>query len=90
MNEPKVDLRQVSTRIEIEDYAKIVQILADSSNGYRDTSDYVRKLIHKDLESVELSEGSKCWVRHEVCMAIEKRNAKRKKPTLLRRMFGGK
>lgn len=28
MNEPKVNLRQVSTRIDIKDYARVIQVLA--------------------------------------------------------------
>ena len=46
MNEPRINLRQVSTRIEVEDYAKIVQLLACPANGYKDIAAYVRTVIH--------------------------------------------
>ena len=45
MNEPKINLRQVSTRVEVEDYAKIGQLIADPANGDRDVASYVRKII---------------------------------------------
>ena len=77
MNEPKINLRQVSTRIDVEDYAKIVQLLSDPENGYRDISEYVRKVIHNDLTNVELSDGSKAWVEQQMSDAANKRTSRR-------------
>lgn len=77
MNEPKINLRQVSTRIDVEDYAKIVQLLADPANGYRDIAAYVRKIIHDDLAGIELSDASKAWVEQQMSDAANKRTSRR-------------
>ena len=77
MNEPKINLRQVSTRIDVEDYAKIVQLLADPENGHRDISDYVRTVIHNSLANVELSDGSKSWIEQQMSEAANKRTSRR-------------
>ena len=83
MNEPKINLRQVSTRVEVEDYAKIVQLLADPANGYKDVASYVREIIHNSLVSVELSDASKAWVEQQISEAANKRSSRR----LARRSF---
>ena len=89
MNEPKINLRQVSTRIDIDDYARVMQVLAEGK--YKDISEYVRKLIHDDVSSVELSEESKAWRNHEACLAMEKRLAKRHAHrSFFNRIFGRK
>ena len=89
MNEPKINLRQVSTRIDIDDYARVVQVLAEGK--YKDISEYVRKLIHDDVSSVELSEESKAWRNHEAYLAMEKRLAKRHAHrSFFNRIFGRK
>lgn len=77
MNEPKINLRQVSTRVDVEDYAKIVQLISDPENGYRDISEYVRKVIHNDLASMELSDASKAWVEQQMSDAANKRTIRR-------------
>lgn len=77
MNEPKINLRQVSTRIEVEDYAKIVQLLANPANGYKDVASYVREIIHNSLVSVELSDASKAWVEQQMSEAANKRSSRR-------------
>ena len=91
MNEPKINLRQVSTRVEIEDYAKIVQLIADPENGYRDISEYVRKVIHNDLTNVELSDGSKAWIEQQISDAASKRMSRRNnRRSFISRIFGRK
>ena len=77
MNEPKINLRQVSTRVEVEDYAKIVQMIADPANGYKDIASYVREIIHNDLASMELSDVSKAWVEQQMSEAANKRTSRR-------------
>ena len=77
MNEPKINLRQVSTRVEVEDYAKIVQMLADPANGYKDVASYVREIIHNNLASMELSDVSKAWVEQQMSEAANKRTSRR-------------
>lgn len=77
MNEPKINLRQVSTRVDVEDYAKIVQMLADPANGYKDVASYVREIIHNDLASMELSDASKAWVEQQMSEAANKRSSRR-------------
>ena len=77
MNEPKINLRQVSTRVEVEDYAKIVQLLADPTNAYKDVASYVRNVIHDDLASVELSDASKASVEQQMSEAANKRTSRR-------------
>ena len=77
MNEPKINLRQVSTRIDVEDYAKIVQLLADQTNGYKDIAAYVRKVIHNALANVELSDESKAWIEQQISDAASKRTSRR-------------
>ena len=77
MNEQKINLRQVSTRIDVEDYAKIVQLIADPANGYGDVASYVRKVIHDDLASMELSDASKAWVEQQMSDAANKRTSRR-------------
>ena len=77
MNEPRINLRQVSTRIEVEDYAKIVQLLADPANGYKDIASYVREIIHNDLTRMELSDASKAWVEQQMSEAANKRTSRR-------------
>ena len=91
MNEPRINLRQVSTRIEVEDYAKIVQLLADTANGYKDVASYVRKAIHDDLASVELSDASKVWVEQQMSEAANKRASRRHASrSFISRIFGRK
>ena len=88
MNEPKINLRQVSTRVEVEDYAKIIQMLADPSNGHKDVASYVRKVIHDDLSSMELSDESKAWVGQQMSEAANKRTSRRHaRRSLIRRIF---
>ena len=77
MNEPKINLRQVSTRVEVEDYAKIVQLLSDPANGYKDVASYVREVIHDDLTNVELSDVSKAWIEQQMSDAANKRTSRR-------------
>ena len=77
MNEPKINLRQVSTRIDVEDYAKIVQLLADQTNSYKDIAAYVRKVIHNALANVELSDESKAWIEQQISDAASKRTSRR-------------
>ena len=91
MNEPKINLRQVSTRIDVEDYAKIVQLLADPANGYRDIAAYVRKIIHDDLAGIELSDASKAWVEQQMSEAANKRTSRRHaRRSFISRIFGRK
>ena len=88
MNEPKINLRQVSTRVEVEDYAKIVQLLADPANGYKDVASYVRKVIHDDLANMELSDESKEWVGQQMSEAANKRTSRRHaRRSLISRIF---
>ena len=91
MNEPKINLRQVSTRVEIEDYAKIVQLLADQANGYKDIASYARTVIHNSLVSVELSDASKAWVEQQMSEAANKRTSRRHAHrSFISRIFGRK
>ena len=91
MNEPKINLRQVSTRVEVEDYAKIVQLLSDPENGHRDIAAYVRKIIHDDLASMELSDASKAWVEQQMSDAANKRTSRRHyRRSFISRIFGRK
>ena len=91
MNEQKINLRRVSTRIDVEDYAKIVQLLADPANGYKDLSEYVRKVIHNDLKNVELSDGSKAWIEQQMSEAANKRTSRRHtRRSFFNRIFGRK
>ena len=91
MNEPKINLRQVSTRIEVEDYAKIVQLLADPSSGYKDVASYVREVIHDNLANVELSDASKAWVEQQMSEAANKRASRRHtRRSFISRIFGRK
>ena len=91
MNEPRINLRQVSTRIDVEDYAKIVQLLADPANGYKDVASYVREIIHNDLANMELSDASKAWVEQQVSEAANKRTSRRHtRRSFISRIFGRK
>ena len=91
MNEPRINLRQVSTRIEVEDYAKIVQLLACPANGYKDIAAYVRTVIHNSLASVELSDASKAWVEQQMSEAANKRASLRHtRRSFISRIFGRK
>ena len=91
MNEPKINLRQVSTRVEIEDYAKIVQLLADPADGYKDIASYARTVIHNSLVSVELSDASKAWVEQQMSEAANKRTSRRHtRRSFINRIFGRK
>ena len=91
MNEPKINLRQVSTRIDVEDYAKIVQLLADPANVYKDVASYVRNVIHNSLASVELSDASKAWVGQQMLEAANKRTSRRHaRRSFISRIFGRK
>ena len=91
MNEPRINLRQVSTRIEVEDYAKIVQLLADTANGYKDIASYVRTVIHNSLVSVGLSDASKAWVEQQMSEASNKRTSRRHAHrSFISRIFGRK
>ena len=91
MNEPRINLRQVSTRIDVEDYAKIVQLLADPANGYKDVASYVREIIHNDLANMELSDASKAWVEQQMSEAANKRTSRRHAHrSFISRIFGRK
>ena len=89
MNEPKINLRQVSTRVDVEDYAKIVQLLSDPENGYGDVASYVRKVIHDDLANMELSGESKAWIEQQMSEAANKRTSRRRaRRSFISRIFG--
>ena len=91
MSEPKINLRQVSTRIEVEDYAKIVQLLADPAKGHKDVASYVREVIHDNLANVELSDASKAWVEQQMSEAANKRTSRRHtRRSFISRIFGRK
>ena len=91
MNEPRINLRQVSTRIDVEDYAKIVQLLADPANGYKDVASYIREIIHNDLANMELSDASKAWVEQQMSEAANKRTSRRHAHrSFISRIFGRK
>ena len=91
MSEPNINLRQVSTRIDVDDYAKIVQLLSDPENGHKDISDYVRTVIHNSLTSVELSDASKEWVNQQMSEAANKRTSRRHaRRSFISRIFGRK
>ena len=91
MKEPRINLRQVSTRIEVEDYAKIVQLLADPANGHKDVASYVREVIHNDLANMELSDASKAWVGQQMSEAANKRTSRRHaRRSFISRIFGRK
>ena len=91
MNEPKINLRQVSTRVEVEDYAKIVQLLADPANGHKDIAAYVRNVIHNALANVELSDESKAWIEQQMSEAANKRTSRRHaRRSFISRIFGRK
>ena len=91
MNEPKINLRQVSTRVDVEDYAKIVQLIADPANGYGDVASYVRKVIHDDLANMELSGESKAWIEQQMSEAANKRTSRRHaRRSFISRIFGRK
>lgn len=91
MNEPKINLRQVSTRIDVEDYAKIVQLLADPANGHKDVASYVREIIHNDLARMELSDASKAWIEQQISDAASKRTSRRHaRRSFISRIFGRK
>ena len=91
MNEPSINLRQVSTRIEVEDYAKIIQLLAYPANGYKDVASYVREIIHNDLANMELSDASKAWVEQQMSEAANKRTSRRHaRRSFISRIFGRK
>ena len=89
MNEPKINLRQISTRIDIEDYARVVQVLAQGE--FKDISEYLRKLIHRDITDIELSDASKAWIDEEKRKAAEKRqqNSNHRR-SFFSRVFGRK
>ena len=89
MNEPKINLRQVSTRIDIEDYARVVQVLAQGE--FKDISEYLRKLIHRDITDIELSDESKAWIDEEKRKTAEKRQQNRNhRRSFFSRVFGRK
>ena len=89
MNEPKINLRQVSTRIDIEDYARVVQVLAQGE--FKDISEYLRKLIHRDITDIELSDASKAWIDEEKRKIAEKRQQNRNhRRSFFIRVFGRK
>ena len=91
MSKPKINLRQVSTRIDVEDYAKIAQLLADPANGYKDVASYVRKVIHDDLTNVKLSDESKAWIGQQISDDASKRTSRRHaRRSFIRRIFGRK
>ena len=91
MNEPKINLRQVSTRVDVEDYAKIVQLLSDPANGYKDVASYVREVIHDDLAGIELSYASKAWVEQQMSDVANKRTSRRHtRRSFISRIFGRK
>lgn len=91
MNEPKINLRQVSTRIEVEDYAKVIQLIADPANGYKDVATYMRAVIHNALANVELSDKSKAWIEQQISEAASKRTSRRHtRRSFISRIFGRK
>jgi len=89
-NEPKYNLRQVTARIDLEDYGKVIQFVDTKKNEdgtpiFKDVSSLVRDAIHAYVAPMQLDEQHKEWVESQRQLNVSKRTTKREKHCWLRR-----
>lgn len=86
-SEPRINLVQISARIEVEDYAKLMR---DCNRTDRKIADIVRELVHDRYKDVPLDELDSDWIAQKRNEAINKRQQKRKRRGFFGRIFGRK
>lgn len=92
-NEPRICLKSLTSRVDLTDYAKCVQIVdtmkdANDEPLYKDLSTLARAAIHSFVEKTELDQQHKEWVDVQTQMNIERRQKLREKHrSFFSRMF---
>ena len=89
-SEQKTSLKSVTSRIDIEDYAKLVEALCRWEA--KDLSSLIRNIIHDYMRDVKLDQSMLEWVEEQRKKDAERRakNATKqmKRPSLLAKLFG--
>lgn len=85
-NEPKINLVQVSSRIDVVDHAKLMH---ECKILNQNPAEYIRALLHLTLAATTLTEEEQKSVDEKIAKAVEKRQAKRgKRRGFFRKLFG--
>ena len=61
-NQPKISLHQISSRIDIVDFAKIRQEV-NATNGGVNIAEYVRDALHQHVAGIDLTPESEEYIR---------------------------
>lgn len=89
-SEQKTSLKSVTSRIDIEDYAKLIEAMCRWNA--KDMSSLIRKIIHDHVKDFQLDQGMLAWVEEQRTKDAERRakNATKqmKRPSLLAKLFG--
>jgi hypothetical protein len=89
-SEQKTSLKSVTSRIDIEDYAKLIEAMCRWNA--KDMSSLIRKIIHDHMKDIQLDQSMLAWVEEQRTKDAERRakNAtnKTKRPSLLAKLFG--
>ena len=89
-SEQKTSLKSVTSRIDIEDYAKLIEAMC--CWNAKDMSSLIRKIIHDHMKDFQLDHSMLAWVEEQRTKDAERRakNATKqmKRPSLLAKLFG--
>lgn len=89
-SEQKTSLKSVTSRIDIEDYAKLISAMYRWNA--KDMSSLIRKIIHDQMKDFQLDQSVLACVEEQRTKDAERRakNATKqtKRPSLLAKLFG--
>ena len=90
-SEQKTSLKSVTSRIDIEDYAKLIEAMCRWNA--KDISSLIRKIIHDHMRDFQLDQSIMLGLVEEQRTKDAERRAKnatkqKKRPSLLAKLFG--
>lgn len=77
-NQPKISLHQISSRIDIVDFAKIRQEV-NATNGEVNIAEYVREALHQYVAGVTLTSESEEYIKNYTEHVMNIRNEQKAK-----------
>jgi len=92
-NEPRICLKSLTSRVELEDYAKAIQMIdtmkdEDGKPVYKDLSMLMREAFHNYVSPIQLDVQHKEWVEVQRQKNLDERAKKREKHrSFFSRMF---
>lgn len=86
-NQPKISLHQISSRIDIVDFAKIRQEV-NKTSGEVNIAEYVRDALHHHVAAIVLTPESEEYVRRYKEHSLSVRNEQKAKAEARRKNHG--